>query len=56
MASDGQHFLMIKQEDVSTNPKALNVIVNWSEELARRARKKTNRALERTLAIVSLAT
>jgi serine/threonine protein kinase/Tol biopolymer transport system component len=37
VASDAQHFLMIKQEDVSTNPKALNVIVNWSEELARRA-------------------
>ncbi len=36
VAPDGQHFLMIKQEDISTNPKELNVILNWSEELERR--------------------
>ncbi|MGA9733605.1 MAG: protein kinase [Candidatus Acidiferrales bacterium] len=36
VAPDGQHFLMIKQEDVSTNPRELNVILNWSEELERR--------------------
>jgi hypothetical protein len=36
VAPDGQHFLMIKQEDVSTNPKELNVVLNWSEELERR--------------------
>jgi Tol biopolymer transport system component len=37
VAPDSQHFLMIKQEDISTSPKELNVILNWSEELARRA-------------------
>lgn len=36
VAPNGQHFLMIKQEDVSTNPRELNVILNWSEELERR--------------------
>jgi hypothetical protein len=34
---DGQHFLMIKQEDISNSPKELNVILNSSEELKRRA-------------------
>jgi hypothetical protein len=28
---------MLKQEDTSTSPKELNVILNWSEELKRRA-------------------
>ena len=37
VAPDGQHFLMIKQDDVITSPKELNVILNWSEELKRRA-------------------
>jgi serine/threonine-protein kinase len=37
VAPDGQHFLMIKQEDISTSPKELDVILNWSEELKRRA-------------------
>jgi serine/threonine protein kinase/WD40 repeat protein len=37
VAPDGQHFLMIKQDDTLTNPKELNVILNWSEELKRRA-------------------
>jgi Tol biopolymer transport system component len=37
VAPDGQHFLMIKQEDISTSPKELNMILNWSEELKRRA-------------------
>ena len=37
VAPDGQHFLMIKQNDVQTNPKELRVIVNWSEDLKRRA-------------------
>jgi Tol biopolymer transport system component/tRNA A-37 threonylcarbamoyl transferase component Bud32 len=36
VAPDGEHFLMIKQEDISTSPRELNVIVNWSDELARR--------------------
>ena len=36
VAPDGQHFLMIKQEDISTSPKELNVILNWSDELERR--------------------
>ena len=36
VAPDGQHFLMIKQEDVATNPKELNIVLNWSEELERR--------------------
>jgi eukaryotic-like serine/threonine-protein kinase len=37
VAPDGQHFLMIKQEDISTSPKELNIVLNWSEELKRRA-------------------
>jgi serine/threonine protein kinase len=37
VAPDGQHFLMIKQDDAQTNPKELNVVLNWSEELKRRA-------------------
>ena len=36
VAPDGEHFLMIKQEDISTSPRELNVIVNWPDELARR--------------------
>jgi Tol biopolymer transport system component len=36
VAPDGQHFLMIKQEDVATSPKELNIVLNWSEELERR--------------------
>jgi len=41
VAPDGQHFLMIKQEDTSTSPKELNVVLNWSEELKRRAPPET---------------
>jgi serine/threonine protein kinase len=37
VAPDGQHFVMIKQDDTLTNPKELNVILNWSEELRRLA-------------------
>ena len=37
IAADGEHLLMLKQEDTSTSPKELNVILNWSEELKRRA-------------------
>ena len=37
VAPDGQHFLMIKQDDAQTNPKELKVVLNWSEELKRRA-------------------
>lgn len=36
VAPDGQHFLMIKQDDVLTNPKELSVILNWSEDLKQR--------------------
>jgi serine/threonine protein kinase len=37
VAPDGQHFLMIRQEEAAASPKELNVILNWSEELKRRA-------------------
>jgi serine/threonine-protein kinase len=37
VAPDGQHFVMIKQEESATAPKELNVILNWPEELKRRA-------------------
>jgi serine/threonine-protein kinase len=37
VAPDGQHFLMIKQEESAATPKELNVILNWPEELKRRA-------------------
>jgi Tol biopolymer transport system component len=37
IAADGEHLLMLRQEDTSTSPKELNVILNWSEELKRRA-------------------
>jgi len=37
VAPDGQHFLMIKQDEVIPHPKELIVVLNWSEELKRRA-------------------
>jgi dipeptidyl aminopeptidase/acylaminoacyl peptidase len=37
IAADGEHLLMLKQEDTSTSPTELNVVLNWSEELKRRA-------------------
>jgi Protein kinase domain/WD40-like Beta Propeller Repeat len=37
IAADSEHLVMLKQEDTSTSPKELNVILNWSEELKRRA-------------------
>jgi serine/threonine-protein kinase len=37
IAADGEHLMMLKQEDTATSPKELNVILNWSEELKRRA-------------------
>jgi hypothetical protein len=37
VAPDSQHFLLLKQEEASTSPTELNVIVNWSEERKRRA-------------------
>jgi Tol biopolymer transport system component/tRNA A-37 threonylcarbamoyl transferase component Bud32 len=37
IAADGEHLVMLKQEDTSTSPKELNVVLNWSEELKRRA-------------------
>jgi serine/threonine protein kinase/Tol biopolymer transport system component len=37
VAPDGQHFVMIKQEGASTSPTELNVILNWFDELKRRA-------------------
>jgi serine/threonine protein kinase/Tol biopolymer transport system component len=36
-APDGQHFLMTMQEDAAATPNELNVILNWTEELKRRA-------------------
>jgi Tol biopolymer transport system component len=36
VAPDGQHFLMIRQDDALTNPKELSVILNWSEDLKQR--------------------
>ncbi len=37
VAPDGQHFLMLKQEEASTSPTELNVTLNWFDELKRRA-------------------
>jgi serine/threonine protein kinase len=37
VAPDSQHFLMVKQDDQATSPKELNVILNWSEDLKKRA-------------------
>jgi eukaryotic-like serine/threonine-protein kinase len=37
VAPDGQHLLMIKQDDTGTNPKELSIVLNWSEELKRLA-------------------
>jgi len=37
VAPDGQHFLMIMQEDAAATPNELNVVLNWTEELKRRA-------------------
>jgi WD40-like Beta Propeller Repeat len=33
---NGQQFLMVKQEELSTSPKELNVVLNWPEELKQR--------------------
>jgi tRNA A-37 threonylcarbamoyl transferase component Bud32 len=37
IAADGEHLLMLNQENTAASPKELNVILNWSEELKRRA-------------------
>jgi serine/threonine-protein kinase len=37
VAPDGQHFLMINREEALTSPRELKAILNWSEELKRRA-------------------
>ena len=37
VAPDGKHFVMITQEDVNATPNGLNVVLNWTEELKRRA-------------------
>jgi serine/threonine protein kinase len=36
VAPDGQHFLMIKEDDTLSSPKNLDVILNWSEVLKQR--------------------
>lgn len=37
VAHDGQHFLMITRADVNATPNELNVVLNWPDELKRRA-------------------
>lgn len=37
VAPDGHHFLMTMQEEAAATPNELNVVVNWMEELKRRA-------------------
>ena len=37
VAPDGQHFLMIKEKEAPASSKELNIIVNWADELKRRA-------------------
>ena len=37
VAPDGQHFLMTMQDDAAASPNQLNVVLNWTEELKRRA-------------------
>jgi len=37
VAPDGQHFLMLKQEETEASPAELNVTLNWFDELKRRA-------------------
>ena len=36
-APDGQRFLMIKEKEAPASSKELNIIVNWADELKRRA-------------------
>ena len=36
VAPDGQHFVMITQEDTNATPSELNVVLNWMEDLKRR--------------------
>jgi hypothetical protein len=46
MAPDGRHFLRIKQEDISTSPKELNVILKTGlKSLTVESRKKRNSRL-----------
>ena len=37
VAADGQHFVMITQEDTNATPNELNVVLNWADDLKRRA-------------------
>lgn len=38
VARDGEHFVMIStEEDANATPNELNVVLNWTEELKRRA-------------------
>ena len=37
VAPDGEHFVMITQEDANATPDELNVVLNWTEDLKRRA-------------------
>ena len=39
---DGQHFLMIKQNDAGVGPKELNVILNWFDKLKHLAPPQTS--------------
>ena len=36
VAPDGQHFLMLKQEEASGSPTELHITLNWFDELKRR--------------------
>ena len=43
VAPDGQHFLMLKEEqDQSQAHQVLSVVLNWTEELKRRTNTATN--------------
>lgn len=37
VAPNGEHFVMITQEDANATPNELNVVLNWTEELKQRA-------------------
>jgi serine/threonine protein kinase/Tol biopolymer transport system component len=37
VAPDGEHFLMIMQDDAAVSPNQLNLVLGWTEELKRRA-------------------
>jgi hypothetical protein len=42
VSSDGQHFVMLKEEDEARQNSLLRVVLNWGEELEAHSRRASN--------------